>query len=69
MAGPRAQRSPRRNSPPAGEDELVGAAPGAPIDDRSTFSHTPAVSRVPTSAPAPAAAPNELVAKYTDADL
>ena len=69
MAGPRAQRSPRRNPLPAGKDELAGAALGAPTNDNGTSSHTSAVSRVPTPAPAPPLAPAELVAKYTDADL
>ena len=69
MAGPRARRSPRRNPPPAGEDELAGAVPGAPTDDSGTPSHTPAMSRVPTPAPAPPPASAKLVAKYTDANL
>ena len=69
MAGPRARHSPRWNPPPAGEDELAGAAPRAPTNDNGTPSHTPAVLRAPTPAPAPPPAPTELVAKYTDADL
>ena len=57
MAGPHAWQSPRQNPPLAGEDELAGDASGAPTDDNGTPSHTLAVSRVPTPAPAPLFAP------------
>ena len=69
MARPRARWSFRRNPPSAGEDELAGAAPGAPTDDNGTLSHTSNMSRVPTLAPALPPAPAELMAKYTNADL
>ena len=68
MAGPRARRNP---PPPAGEDELAGEAPtdgsGIPVP-------TPAVSRVPTLAPAGAPAPAQIPApgppvRYTNEDL
>ena len=52
IAGPCACCNPRRNPPPAGEDELVGAAP---TEGNSTPTPTPVVSRAPT--PAPATAP------------
>ena len=51
MAGPRTRRSPRRNPPPGGEDELAGGPPGAPTEGSNTPTHSPAVSRAPTPAP------------------
>ena len=70
MAAFRACRIPYGNPPPIGEDELAGVAPVAALtNDSGTFSHTPAVSYIPTFAPAPPLAPAELVAKYTNADL
>ena len=71
MAGPRARRSPRRNAPLTGKDELAGAAPtegsGTPIP-------TPVLSRASTPAPAtaPAAAPsldNKLFKQFIKAYL
>ena len=69
MTGPPTRQSPCRNLLSAGEDKIAGAALGAPTNDSGTPSHTPAVSRVPTPAPAPPLALAKLVAKYTDADL
>ena len=51
MAGPRTRRSPRRNPPPGGEDELAGGPPGAPTEGSHTPTHFPAVSWAPTPAP------------------
>ena len=53
MAGPCTRRSPCRNPPPAGKDELAGA----PTDGSGTPAPTitPAVSRALTPAPAPTA--------------
>ena len=49
MAGPCARRSPCRNPPPAGEDDLAGAT----LTERSgTPILTPVMSRAPTPAPA-----------------
>ena len=48
MAGPRACRSPCRNPPSVGEDELAGAAP---TEGSGTPTPTPVVSRAPTVAP------------------
>lgn len=50
MAGPRTRRSPRRNPPPTGEDELAGA----PTEGSGTPTPTPVISRAPTPAPVPA---------------
>ena len=66
MARPLARRSPRRNAPPAGEDELAGAVL---TEGSGTPTPTPVVSRAPTPAPttAPAAAPssdNELFKQF-----
>ena len=62
MARPPARRSPRRNPPPTGEDELAGAAQGpAPTEGSDTSTPAPAASRVPTPTPppdAPVAAPS-----------
>ena len=69
MAGPRACQSSCRKLLPAGEEELAGASLGALTNDNGTLSQTPAVSHVPTPAPAPLLAPIKLVAKYTNADL
>ena len=69
MARPRACQSFCQNSPPAGEDELAGAAPRAPTNNSSTSSHTSAMLYVPTSALDPPLAPVKVVAKYTNADL
>ena len=57
MAGPCACRSPCRNPPPAGEDELAGAAL---TESSGTPTPTSVMSRTPTPAPAtaPAAAPS-----------
>ena len=57
MARPPACRSPCRNAPPAGEDELAGAVP---TEGSGTPTPTPVVSHTPTPAPAtaPAAAPS-----------
>ena len=71
MAGPRACRNPRRNPPPAGEDELAGAAP---TKGSGTSTPTPVVSRASTPAPttAPAVAPsldNELFKQFIKAYL
>ena len=71
MAGPRARRSPRRNPPPAGEDELAGAVP---TEGSDTPTPTPVMSCAPTPAPAtaPAAAPssdNELFKQFMKAYL
>ena len=71
MAGPRVCRSPRRNPPLTGEDELAGAAPtegsGTPIP-------TPVLSHAPTPAPATASAvapssDNELFKQFMKAYL
>ena len=53
MAGSCTRRSPRRNSPPTGEDELAGA----PTDGSGTPAPTPtaAISHALTPAPAPTA--------------
>ena len=69
MAGTRARQSFCRNLPPAGKNELARAALKALTNDSGTPSYTPAVSRVPTPAPAPLLTPAKLVVKYTDADL
>ena len=69
MAGPRTWQSSRWNLLPADEDKFAGATQKAPINDNSTPSHTPVVSRVPTPALALPLALAELVAKYTNADL
>ena len=61
MARPRT----RRNSPPAGKDELVEEAPS---EGNGTPTSTPAASRAPTPALAPASAPGP-PGKYTDEDL
>ena len=53
MAGPRICRRTRRNPPPAGEDELAGAAP---TEGSGGSTPTPIVSRAPTPAPATALA-------------
>ena len=54
MARPPARRSPRRNPPPTGEDELAGAAQGpAPTEGSDTSTPAPAASRVPTPTPPP----------------
>ena len=45
MAGPRARRSPRRNPPPTGKDEVAGVAP---TEGSGTPTQAPAVARVPT---------------------
>ena len=45
MAGPRARRSPCRNPPPTGKDEVAGAAP---IEGSGTPTQAPAVARFPT---------------------
>ena len=69
MAGPRSRRSPRRNPPPGGEDELAGGPPGAPTKGSNTPTPSPPVSRAQTStnAPTPTAAPPRGI--YTNADL
>ena len=69
MAGPHAWQNPCENPPPAGEDELAGAALGAFTSDNGTPSYIPAMSCIPTSVLAPPLALAKLVAKYTDADL
>ena len=69
MPGPCAYRSPCWNPLPALEDELAGAALGAPTDDSGTFSYTFAVSYISTLAPTLPLASAKLVAKYTNADL
>ena len=73
MAGLCAWRGPRQsflwNSPPVSEDELTGATSGATTNNSGTPSYTPAMSRVPTPAPALLLATAKLVAKYTNADL
>ena len=71
MPGPRACRSPRRNSPPAGEDELTGAAP---TEGSGISTLTPVVFRALTPAPttAPAVIPssdNELFKQFIKAYL
>ena len=71
MAGPRAHRNPRRNTPPAGEDELAGAAP---TEGSGTPTLTPVVSRAPNPAltTAPAVAPsldNKLFKQFMKAYL
>ena len=69
MAGPCAQQSPCWNPLLADEDELARAAPRAPSNDSGTLSHTPAMLRILTPAPALSLAPAKLVAKYTNTDL
>ena len=69
MARSCACQSSCQNLLPAGKYELTGAALGAPTKDSGTSSHTPAVLRVPTPAPAPSLTPAKLVAKYTNTDL
>ena len=61
MAGPRSRRSPRRNPPPGGEDELTGGPPGAPTEGSNTPTPSPPASRAqtPASAQAPAPPSNE----------
>ena len=61
MAGPRTRRSPRRNPPPGGEDELAGGPPGAPTKGSNTPTPSPPVSRAqtPASAQAPTLLSNE----------
>ena len=44
MAGSRARRSPRRNLPPTGADEVAGAAP---TEGSDTPTQAPAVARAP----------------------
>ena len=51
MAGPRTRRSPHRNPPPGGEDEVAGGPPGAPTEVNNTPTYSPAVSWAPTPAP------------------
>ena len=70
MAGPRACRSPCRNCPLTGEDKLARVAPRAAFTHDSDIPfYIPAVSCVPTPAPAPSVALAKLMAKYTNADL
>ena len=57
MAGPRTRRSPRRNPPPGGEDELARGLPGAYTEGSNTPTPSPPVSRAPTPASAQAPAP------------
>ena len=57
MAGPRTRRSPRRNPPPGGEDELVGGPPGAPIEGSNTPTPSPPASWAQTLASTQALAP------------
>ena len=51
MAGPRTRRSPRRNPPPGGEDELAEGPPGASTKGSHTPTHSPTISRALTLAP------------------
>ena len=69
MAKPRTRQSFYLNPPPAGKDELAEATLRAPTNDSGTFSHTSAISRIPTPALGPPLAPAKLVAKYTNMDL
>ena len=62
-------QSPCPNPLPASENELAGAASGAPTDDSGTLSHIPAMSCVPTPTLALLLAPAKFVAKYTNANL
>ena len=66
MAGPRSRRSPRRNLPLGGEDELVGGPPGAPTKGSHTSTHFPAVSWASTLAPP---STNELFKQFMKAYL
>ena len=50
MVGLRTCRSPRRNPPLGGEDELTGGPPGAPTKSSHTPTHSPTVSWAPTPA-------------------
>ena len=61
MAGPRICRSPRRNPPIGGEDELAGGPSEASIEGSNTPTPFPPVSRAqsPASAQAPAPPSNE----------
>ena len=69
MAGPRSRRSPRRNPPPGGEDELAGGLPGAPTKGSNTPTPYPPVfwAQTPADAPTPTLAP--LKDTYTNVDL
>ena len=69
MAGPRSRRSPRRNPPPGGEDELAGGPPGAPTEGSNTPTPSPPVSRAQTPADAPAPTPAPLRGTYTNVNL
>ena len=57
MAGTRTRRSPSRNLPLTGKDELAGGAPGAPTKGSGTPTPTPAVFCAPSPAPAASLAP------------
>ena len=52
MAGLRTRRSPRRNPPQGGEDELVGGPPEAPTKGSNTPTPSPPTSRAQTPASA-----------------
>ena len=61
MAGLCTCRSPRRNPPPGGKDELARSPPGAPTKGSNTLTFSSSASRAqtPASAQAPAPPSNE----------
>ena len=71
MTGPWARHSLCQNLLPIDEDEFAGTTLRALNNNSGTASHTSAMSRVLTSARAPAVAPapTEVAKKYTDKDL
>ena len=69
MAGPRTRRSPCRNPPSGGEDELAGGPPGALTEGSNTPTPFPPVSRAQTPADALTPTPAPSSGTYTDVDL
>ena len=63
MAGARTCRSPYRNPPSDGKDELARGPLGAPNKDSNTFTPFPLVSRAQTPAPVPVL-PSALVSSF-----
>ena len=69
MAGPRSRRSPCRNPPPGGEDELARGPPGALTKGSNTPTLFLPVSRAQTLADALIPTPVSSRGTHTDVDL